>query len=91
MARPAGNKPPKTFREALQRLEAIVRQIEEGEIELEEAIERYEEGMALVAHCRKLLSDAEAKIEALHAAADGTPETEPFTPPTDDSGESAEG
>lgn len=61
-----------TFEEALARLEAIVREIEEGRIGLEESIGRFEEGMQLIQRCRGILQQAELKIQSLHESADGT-------------------
>lgn len=54
-------KAPK-FEDALARLESIAEEIEGGEIGLEESIARYEEGMKLVQHCRKILDAAEQRI-----------------------------
>ena len=53
--------PPKTlkFEAAMQRLDAIVAAMESGEIGIEESIARYEEAMALAAHCRQILDSAE--------------------------------
>ena len=61
-----------TFEEALGQLEELTRQIEEGEIGLEESITKYEEGMKLVQHCRDVLGKAEHKIEPLQQRADGS-------------------
>ena len=61
-----------TFEEALEQLEELTRQIEEGEIGLEESITKYEEGMKLVQHCRDVLGKAEHKIEQLQQRADGS-------------------
>ncbi len=61
-----------TFEEALKQLETIAEQIERGTIGLEESIDRYEEGMALVKQCRDILSKAELKIQQLQQRADGT-------------------
>ena len=58
---------PKTFKEALDGLEKIVAQIESGQVELEESVQRYEEGMALIKQCRAILNQAEQKIQQLHA------------------------
>ena len=58
---------PKTFKEALDGLEKIVAQIESGQVELEESVKRYEEGMALIKQCRAILNQAEQKIQQLHA------------------------
>ncbi len=61
-----------TFEEALGQLEELTRQIEQGEIGLEESITKYEEGMKLVQHCRDVLGKAEHKIEQLQQRADGS-------------------
>ena len=58
-----------SFEEALSKLEAIVRDIEEGKIGLEESIKRYEDGIGLLSHCRKILAQAELKIQTLQQQA----------------------
>ena len=70
-----------TFEEALNQLETIAEQIEQGKIGLEESIGKYEEGMALVKHCRQILSKAENKIQQLQQRADGTLEPARFKRP----------
>ncbi|MGB2984789.1 MAG: exodeoxyribonuclease VII small subunit [Phycisphaerae bacterium] len=67
-----------TFEEALKELETIAEQIEQGKIGLEESINKYERGMALVKQCREILSKAEHKIQQLRQRTDGTLETTPF-------------
>lgn len=70
-----------TFERALKELESIVNRLERGDVELEESIAIYERGEVLKAHCDKLLKQAEAKVEKLTFAADGTPKgTEPLDP-----------
>lgn len=54
-----------SFEEALKELEALADRIERGEIGLEDSIKQYEQGMKLVAHCRKILTKAEQRIEQL--------------------------
>jgi exodeoxyribonuclease VII small subunit len=67
------------FEKALKELETIVGRLERGDVELEESIAIYERGEALKEHCDRLLKQAEAKVERLTFAADGTPKgTEPF-------------
>ncbi len=61
-----------TFEEALKQLETLARQIEQGQIGLEESITKYEEGMALVKQCRDILSKAELKIQQIQQKADGS-------------------
>ncbi len=57
------------FEKAMERLEAIVERIEQGEIGLEDSVKEYEKGMALLARCRHILGQAEQKIEELGKAA----------------------
>ena len=65
-----------TFEEALGELEAIVRQLETGDVELEKSIAIYERGAALRAHCEGRLRSAELKVEQIVQGASG-PATEP--------------
>ncbi len=67
-----------TFEEALKQLESIAEQIEQGKIGLEESINQYERGMALVKKCRSILSKAEHKIQQLQERNDGSLGTVPF-------------
>jgi exodeoxyribonuclease VII small subunit len=53
------------FEESLQRLEVIVREMERGELPLEDSLKLFEEGVALSGFCRKELEDAEGKVEVL--------------------------
>lgn len=70
---------PPAFEEALEQLERIVQELEEGKIGLNEALARYEQGVGLLRQCHKLLADAERKIELLGKVdADGNPMVEPF-------------
>lgn len=54
-----------TFEQAIDQLETIVEQIESGEVGLEEAIAKYEQGAALIKRCRAILGAAEKKIAEL--------------------------
>ena len=62
-AKPAGTEP--NFETAMDRLEAIVEQMESGKLPLEDLIVRYEEGMNLVKVCQERLASAEKKIEII--------------------------
>ncbi len=67
------------FEESLAQLEGVVRELEEGEIGLNAALERYEKGVTLLRHCHKLLGQAERKIEMLSGVdAEGNPVARPF-------------
>lgn len=68
-----------TFEEALAALEAVVSQLEGGQVPLEQSIALYERGEALRKHCEKTLADAELKVQKIVAAGDGAASgTEPF-------------
>ena len=79
-----------TFEVALAELEAIVHQLEDGDLGLEESLARYEQGVKHLKHCFALLQDAERKIELLTGVKnDGTPLTQPFAESGESLGESA--
>ena len=66
-----------TFETSMQRLEEIVRQLEQGNVPLEASLKLFQEGTALVKSCTALLDSAEQVIVKLMKTADGTPaETE---------------
>jgi exodeoxyribonuclease VII small subunit len=54
-----------SFEDALNELEKIVRQIEDGRGKLDEAITAYERGVALKRHCESKLKEAQTKIEQI--------------------------
>jgi len=62
-----------SFETALDELEKIVAQLEGGKAPLQESIAIYERGEALKRHCEALLKQAEARIEKITLAKDGTP------------------
>lgn len=55
----------KKFEQAMQRLEAIVENLEKGELSLEESLKAFEEGMNLAQFCSKKLEEAEQKVAIL--------------------------
>lgn len=71
------------FEDAMRRLDAIVTAMEQGEIGLEEAIEKYEEAMALKSHCQAILDQAEQRIRKIQFDAAGSPTVTPFEAPAD--------
>lgn len=58
-------KKPIRFEKSLTELEDIVQQLEAGDLSLEEALKRYEQGIALVRQCQVTLEQAEHRIQAL--------------------------
>jgi len=74
-AKPPSSSP--SFEDGLQQLEAIVKEMEGGELPLERALALFERGMLLSETCRKQLADAETRIEILTRRA-GEMQPEPF-------------
>lgn len=68
----------KKFEQALTRLEEIVDNLEEGELPLEEALKRFEEGIGLSRFCSYKLDQAQQKVEILLADEGGTKKPQPF-------------
>lgn len=54
-----------SFEEAMQKLDLIVKQLEQGQIPLEEAIKIFEEGVKLYRSCASQLEEAEKKLQKL--------------------------
>jgi len=66
------------FEDALNKLETIITDLENGSLDLENTVKKYEEGMRLAAFCRKKLLETKKKIEILVKNADGNLTEEPF-------------
>lgn len=67
-----------SFEEALQKLEIIVRDLEGGRIKLDDAVEAYEQAVALKKFCEDKLKSAELKIEKIEVKTDGTLNLQPL-------------
>jgi exodeoxyribonuclease VII small subunit len=61
---------PLTFEAARDQLELIVRQLEDGNVTLQESVEMWERGERLAAHCDELLGQVERRLEAAKAQMD---------------------
>ena len=66
------------FEDALKKLERIVDDLEGGSLSLDEALEKYEEGIRLSKLCAKRLEVAKKKVEILLKSEDGSMELKPF-------------
>jgi exodeoxyribonuclease VII small subunit len=66
------------FEAALERLERIVKHLEEGDLPLEESLRLFEEGVALTRQCSARLEEAQRRIEILTQGAEGRMERLPF-------------
>ncbi|HUR54777.1 MAG TPA: exodeoxyribonuclease VII small subunit [Gemmataceae bacterium] len=70
---------PVPFEQALTELERILRDLEDGDTNLEESLARYERGVALLGLCYGQLKNAEQKVRLLSGLNDdGTPDLKPF-------------
>lgn len=67
-----------SFEDALKQLDQTVKQMESGELSLDESLKAFEGGIALVRDCQAQLDSAEQKIQTLIANSDGTFSTEDF-------------
>ena len=54
-----------TFEESLEQLETIVRQLEDGELAMDQALGAYEKGIGYLKRCYHLLEAAEQKVQLL--------------------------
>jgi exodeoxyribonuclease VII small subunit len=68
------------FEKALEDLEKIVEAMESGELTLDQALKKYEEGVGLVRACQSKLIETEKKIEILTRTLDGSLKKEAFDP-----------
>ena len=78
--------PELNFEKAMDRLEAIVEQMETGKLPLEDLIVRYEEGMNLVKVCQERLAKAEQKIEIITRNSAGKAMVKDFEPTPEPAG-----
>ena len=53
------------FEESMKKLEAIVTELENGNLNLDESVKRFEEGMKIAKQCNTILENAEKKITIL--------------------------
>jgi len=59
------NSQTKTIEESLSDLEKLVEELENGELELDEALKKFEQGVKLSRECQKTLQETEMKIKIL--------------------------
>ena len=57
--------PEKTFEQAMEQLETIVEELEQGELSLEETLQKFEQGMECSKICSEKLNKAEQKLKKL--------------------------
>lgn len=59
------NKEEKSFEELMENLENIVQQLEKGDLNLDDSITKFEEGMKISKECSKILESSEKRISIL--------------------------
>ena len=69
------------FEQALERLETIVKDLEDGDRPLEESLRLFEEGVRLTRLCAGRLDEAQRKIEMLARGEQGELKVVPFEAP----------
>ena len=55
----------KSFEEQISELEKIINELENGNLNLDESVQKFEEGMQKAKQCNKILEEAEKKITIL--------------------------
>ena len=71
-------KKKQSFEEALERLEEIVRNMEAGELTLDDTVKLYKEGVELASFGGRKLNDAVQQVNILSTTLDGQLEEKPF-------------
>ncbi len=74
----------KTFEQSMEQLEQIVQELESGDLPLEKAIKKFEEGIQLSKLCAKKLDETEKKVSLLLEDEQGNITEEPFPADNDD-------
>lgn len=74
----------KTFEQAMKQLEQIVQDLESGDMPLEKAIKKFEEGIQISKFCNAKLDESEKKVTTLMQDASGNVSETPFAPQAPD-------
>ena len=69
---------PSSFESQLATLERIVRELERGDLPLEQSLDLFEQGVKLSRECQERLNEAERRIEVLLRGGDGATVAVPF-------------
>ncbi|CAM2857050.1 exodeoxyribonuclease VII small subunit [Legionella worsleiensis] len=67
------------FEQSVSELEEIVKQLEKGELSLEDSLKQFEKGIGLARRCQDVLNQAEQKIETLTAYHSSEPKPDEHT------------
>ena len=72
------SKEKESFEEKMQKLEQIVGELEKGDLNLDDSVKKFEEGINISKECNKILEDAEKKITILVKKEDRETDEENF-------------
>lgn len=61
-----------TFEASMEKLEGLVRELEEGGTDLDRSLEIYEMAVVLRNHCKSILDDGQRRIQKIMETAEGT-------------------
>ena len=67
------------FEEAFQKLEAIIKKLDEGNLNLEDSLKAFEEGVRLSRFCSQKLDEAEKRVDLLLKESNGRLVPQPFS------------
>ena len=68
-----------TFEQSIRKLEQIVQELESGDLPLEKALQKFEEGIQLSKRCSKILDETEKKVTLLLQESGGHVTEKPFS------------
>jgi exodeoxyribonuclease VII small subunit len=69
-----------TFESAMKRLESIVHELESGDLSLDEALKKFQDGIKLSRFCSNKLDETEKRVSILLKDEEGSVRAEPFSP-----------
>ena len=72
-----------TYEQQLQQLETLIKQLENGDLSLDQTLAAYEQGVALIRACQQQVEQAEQRIQLLAHDANGEETLVPFADPGD--------
>ncbi len=73
-------KKPQKFESLLEKAESTVGELEKGDLDLADAIAKYQEGLTALKKCYELLKNVEGKVQVLRCDEDGNATLQPFRP-----------
>jgi len=77
----------KTFEQSMKQLEKIVQELEDGDLPLEKALKKFEEGMKLTKLCSEKLDETEKKVSILLKNSEGRIAERPFMSEDEENGD----